>query len=164
MEKQLNFYEDLKVDANKLDENVEKQPILYMQYGELASDKRDIVENQKLKVKVKDAELKELEATLHLKFKIQEIEGKKPTDTQVQSLVITSKEYKIKFDEFIKELEKLNKLKYELDILDTAVTSFQQRKNMLEERIKLYQLGYNSQVRQNDYSNKIHDKLNKKEE
>jgi hypothetical protein len=162
MSNDLNYYEDLIIDPNNLNEAVEKQPTLYMQYAELAAEKRNEVQEQKKVLKVKDAELKEVSAKLYLKYKMEKVEGKAPTENQVQSAIEISKEFRIKYKEGFKELEKLNKLNYQLDILESAVTSFQQRKNMIEEAIKLFQLGYNSQVKQ-DYNSKTHERLNKKD-
>ena len=158
----LDYYADLPVDPNRLDEAIEKQAVLFMQYSELAGDKRDQVNEQKKVLKVIDAELKEISAKLFMKYKNDKIEGKSQTDTACNNLVLLDKEYKDCFDKSIKELEKYNKLCYQLDILDSVVTSFQQRKNMIEERIKLYQLGYNSEVRQKNYNDYIHDRLNKR--
>lgn len=162
--KELDYYVDLKIDPYNLDENTENQPTIYMQYAELASDKRDEVNNQKKVIKVKDAELKEVTAKLFVKYKNEFIDSKKPTDSMANNLVLIDEEYKKKFNETIKELEKYNKLSHQLDILEAAVTSFQQRKNMIEERIKLHQSGYNSEVKQKNYNSKIHTKLNKKGE
>ena len=161
MQKELNYYEDLFIDGKDMHKLVDEQPSLFMQYGELAADKRDELNEQKVKLKVLDSELKKVSAELYIKYKKTLIDGKSPTETFVSSLIEKDPEYTQKYDETIKELRVFNKLSHQLDILDVAVTSFQQRKNMIENKIDLVNKGYNSEVKQ-DYDNKIHDKLNGK--
>ena len=68
---------------------------------------------------------------------------------------------KIENDELIK---KNNDIEKELELLDGVVKSFQQRKNALEDTIKLYIFGYNGEVKQgkdkDEVKNRIINKLN----
>lgn len=158
---ELNFYDDLPVNNDDLHAEADRQPILFMRYSELLANKMEEVNDQKKVIKVVDAEVKEVTAKLYLKYKNDKVDGKSPTESHCNNLILLDEEYKKTFNKLISAIEKLNKLTKQADILQAAVTSFQQRKNMLEFRGTLYQLGYNSEVKQKTIKESIHNKLNK---
>lgn len=160
----MDYYQDLFIDQNILDDQAAKQPILNMQYHELLVDKNDELNEQKRQVKIKEAELKESYAKIYLFYKKQ---PDKKTEKETDSLVLVDAKYKKKQQEYFDLVKEMNDLQKEVDMLEGVVKSFQQRKNSLEKIIDLYIAGYNGSVkekRQNEFEDKIHAKLNKRRE
>jgi hypothetical protein len=166
MEKELNYFEDLEFDNDKLDEAVDKQHILNMRYYELYADKIEEVDESKRILKIKDAEMKEKWGELYLKYKQEKIDGKSPTDKYVESLILVDDEYKKKQKIYFNAIKKVNTLQKQCNILEGVVKSFQQRKNGLEIKRDLFIFGWYGEVKQKNSKekiiNNIHDKLNRR--
>ncbi len=167
-DKELNYFEDLAYDSNKLDEELDKQPIINMRYHELLADKNEELNEQKRIVKIKETEVKEKYAACFLMYKQVLINGKAPSDGVADKSVLVDKDYKKKLQELWDETKKLNKIIKQSEVLDGVVKSFQQRKNALEKRVDLWICGYHGQVKQKDSAKKTQDaiksRLNRKED
>lgn len=157
----LDFDTDRKVDPDNLDFECEQQTLLYSDYSDLFNEKLDEVKEQKRNMKIQDIELERLNNKLYIKYSLEKIDGKKPTNDFIKSKIQTDEKYILKQDENLQELKKLNQLEYELSVLETAKDTMRQKKNMIEQRITLYLSGYNSEVKQKDYKNRVQNKLNR---
>jgi hypothetical protein len=163
----MDYLKDLEIDENNLHEVIDRQAFLSMQYHELYADKLDESNEQKRKVQMSKTELEEIYSKLYL---INKSSGTKITEKENESLIKTTKEYKDKQQKYFDEIKKLNDIDKGVNILEGVIKNMQQRKNMIEAKVSLYNLGFNSNIRQNkndtenknknDTENKIKNKLN----
>lgn len=160
----MNYFEDLEIDKNSLDEAILKQHILNMKYHELYANKSYELNEQRRQVKLLDTEVKSTYSSLFLNYKItKKIDGKTISDKVSEHYVLIDSEYKKVQQKYFNGLKKQNELQKEFEILDGVVRSFQQRKNDLEKAIELHISGYHGQVRQNNQKETVekwHKKIN----
>lgn len=127
------FLRDLIIDSDSLDEECLGQSILYAKWS------LKLVEflNQKDRMKEKlDLIKSRLDRKIRLNPELFGLEeGKKPTETAISNLIISSREYLQAHDEYLKVSNDLN-------ILQIAKESFQMRKNMIENLVELHQSNY----------------------
>ena len=153
----LDYNKDLEFDKFNLDEEVKQHSVLYMRYQTLYLQKKQEVDDAKLKIDVMKDQLKSVEADLYLKFKSEKVEGKSPTEGQVNARVVIDK---LRYDAY-KELtdfqKEFNKMVYEMGILEAVVKSFESRKKMIEKEVEMVIFGYFSspQKRGDDIRNKL---------
>jgi hypothetical protein len=129
----MGYTDDLIIDSSKLDEEWERQPILFMQYADSLADA------EKKRNEVSD-ELDYLKSKIDLSIRsgqYPDAEGLKLTEKLIESLVSND-------SEIVKKKEELNKAKYEYLVLKGAVEAFSQRKKALEKLVDLFVFGYNA--------------------
>ena len=129
----MSFREDLVIDVNNLDTELLMQPQLYAKYGEELAKTKTKMDKLKDKLELVRAELDtdiRKDPTLYGLEK-----GKKPTEAQIQSLILQQPEYKRALDRYYKVKEKYETLK-------VAVTAMEQRKSALENIVRLIALQY----------------------
>ena len=120
-----DYMKDLSIDPHDLPEEWMKQPVLFMQYIELASNACKLRDQAKENVDVVKAEV---DAQIR---KNPELFGVvKITENQVSNIILTNDRYK----EAVSALHDAN-LKYAL--LQGAVRAFEQRKSALENEVKM---------------------------
>jgi len=160
----MGYSEDLETNKYKLDDELIKQPILYMQYQEDMITNQKERDNLKIEIDIKKSALKEVESNLFVQFKDEKINGKPPSDTFCNNLVIVHPKRKAAFLELIETQKSYNQAVYEFSILEAAVKSFEQRKKSLEKLVELYLSGYFSRVKQEqikENTKKLKERLNK---
>jgi hypothetical protein len=152
----MQYLEDLKIDKDNLNLAVIEQPILNMNYHELYCEKLDELNEQKRKVKIEEAELKEKYAELYL---LNKKSGEKITEKENESMILVNPDYKAKQKKYYDEVKKQNDIDKEFNILDGVVKSFQQRKNAIEKAIDLFLFGYYGEVKQSKSVDEVKDKI-----
>ena len=157
MNEELNYLQDLEISLDNIHEIVDTHSVTSMRYHELYADKLDEYNEQKRKVQIEKAELQEVYAKIYLQtIKL----PKKMTEKEKDSIVITHQDYKNKQTKYFDEIKTLNDLEKECNVLEGVVKNMQARKNMIEVKRDLFQLGFYSEPRQNT-TNRINEKLNK---
>jgi len=123
---ELNYAEELRIDPNLLDVECLRQPELFMEWAERATEAHADIERAKLRMDVKKATIDK---------EVREDPGKfglsKVTEAAVQSAVLSSEEYREKNLDYIKAMSNAK-------LLDYAVRAFDQRKSMLNNLITLH--------------------------
>jgi hypothetical protein len=162
----MDYLKDLEIDEDNLHEIVDKQAVVSMQYHKLYVDKLDELNEQKRKVEIIKAELKEVHSQVYLiQSEIKTKEGKNPTAPILEARVLIDPLYKAKQQIQFDGIKKLNDIDKSVNILEGVVKNMQQRKNMIETKVSLFNMGINSTIRQNKVDktkNSMLDKLNKK--
>jgi len=126
MNSNLNYEEDIRIDETALDTEWLDQATLFFKYARHAANMRKEVDLAKENLEVTKAEVdKEIRQNPE-KFKIEKV-----TDASVSANVLTHKDYKAANQEYIDA-------KYELDIAQAAVNAMNQRKDALENMVKLH--------------------------
>ena len=158
----MDYLNDLKIDENNLNNIVDTQAVVSMQYHELFCEKLEEMNEQKRKVQIEKAELEEIYAKLYL---LNKRSGEKITEKENDSMILVNPDYKNKQTQYFEEVKNLNAIDKSFNILEGVIKNMQQRKNMIEEKIKLIMLGFNGTPKQNfdNIENKILNKLNKGE-
>lgn len=123
----LNYDEDLKIDPDALDVECLRQPQLFMEYAEAASEARRDMDFAKEELEVGRASLNN-----DIRRNPSEYlgEGIKVTEAVIVGAIIVNKKYQ---DLLKKHLE----AKHNYDLLSSAVKAFEQRKSSLEYLIRL---------------------------
>lgn len=143
----MNYEKDLNIDIYKLEDEWIKQPTVYMQYME------NVIEAMKIK-RDKENTLDILYAKLDDKIRTQaRINEEKITEKVVESRITLDEEYQ-------SALAYYRTACYEYDLLHAAEKAIAQKKDALEDLVKLYLAGYFSDPKINR-SNIMNDKLNK---
>jgi len=155
----LNYLQDLEIDGNNIDNIVDTHAVTSMRYHELYAEKLEQLNEQKRKVKITEAELKEEYAKIYIQNKKS---GEKITEKENESLILTNPEYKKIQEKYFAELKEQNSLDKDYNVMEGVVKNMQARKNMIESKIVLIQMGLSS-IKQNKTSDKLHNKLNKGE-
>lgn len=126
MNKELNYEEDVKIDEQALDIEWLEQPALFMKYARHAAQMRKDVDLKKENIEITKAEVdKEIRQNPE-KFNIEKV-----TDASVAANVLSTPKYKKANQEYIEA-------KYELDMAVAAVSAMNQRKDALENLVKLH--------------------------
>jgi len=155
----LNYLQDLEIDGNNIDNIVDTHAVTSMRYHELYAEKLEQLNEQKRKVKITEAELKEEYAKIYIQNKKS---GEKITEKENESLILTNPEYKKIQEKYFAELKEQNSLDKDYNVMEGVIKNMQARKNMIESKIVLIQMGLSS-IKQNKTSDKLHNKLNKGE-
>ena len=125
---------ELRIDPDALDEACLEQPMLYNKYAELLAQAKKNVDTQKMLLEMTVAEIDaEIRADPESFFD----SSKKPTEGQIEKTIILQKRYRIAIREY-------NQAKYKAEMLGAAVRSLEQRKNALDNIIRLGIMGYYS--------------------
>jgi hypothetical protein len=125
MADKFDYDNDLKINMLALHSEWNEQPRLFMKYSLMLADKRDELSRAEQSADVERAEADKRARARHAG------DEKKPTEGVINSEVLTDSEYKQKAD-------KLLGLKHEADILQAAVRAFDQRKDALENLVRLH--------------------------
>lgn len=160
-EKDFDYMHDLEVSTDQIDNLVDTHSNTSMKYHELFVDKIDVLNEQKRQVKLKDVEVKEVYAKLYLANKQLPT---KITEKENDSMILIHPEYKKIQKEYYEEIKKLNKIESDYILFEGVIKNMQGRKNMIEEKIKLINMGLAKIKQKKDetsFTNKLNNKLNK---
>ena len=121
----MNYEEDIRIDESALDVEWLNQPGLFMKYSRHLAETRKILDETKQKLDVTRAEVdkairKNPEACGIIKV----------TEGSIQSAIITNSDYTEAYQEYLNS-------KYETDMAQGAVNAFNQRKDALENLVRL---------------------------
>jgi len=127
-----NFEEDISIDPDALDVEWLRQSNLFIKYSEALSRERKYLDKCKDKLDV-------IRSALDLAIRKDPLRyfGRdfKLTENAIQSMIVTSSEYK--------ELQgDILEIKYNVDVLGAAVRSLEQKKDSLENLVKLLGMQY----------------------
>lgn len=123
---QLNYEQDVKIDEQALDVEWLEQPRLMMRYARAAADAKKEMDHKKEQLEVKKAELDKDIRSDPQKYGLEKI-----TETVVQNTITLQDEYQEASQAFVEA-------KHEYDIARYAVQSIQDRKEALENLVKLH--------------------------
>jgi len=125
-ENELNYLDDIRIDETCLDVEWLDQPTLMMKYCQYAILMRKKLDLAKEKVDIVKAELDKKIRLNPAEFGIEKL-----TETAVQNTIILQDEYRMAVEEMIE-------IKYQYDLATSAVRSIEQRRDALENLVKLH--------------------------
>lgn len=140
---------ELSVDRNKLDDELIRQPGLYMKYAELASEAQFEMDKAKERLDLKKAEL---DNKIRLRFSGAD---KKPTEAAISGQVITDPEYVVANKEYLEAC-----LTYRT--MCNARDAFSHKKSGLESLVRLVVAGYWGDIRQPFATARLEEKAEEK--
>jgi len=126
MDRERNYREDLKIDPDALDVEWVRQPELYLYYSELLAQAKHEVDKKKEEL---DIEKAEADSRLRNSYE------KKPPEGQIANDVLQEEKVREAYKEYCDA--KLN-----MDLMFAAVNAFNQRKEALENLVRLANAGY----------------------
>jgi hypothetical protein len=127
---ELNYEKDLKIDDSALDLELLEQASLFMKYAKHFADTRRLVDEEKQNLDIVKADIDKKIREHPEKFKIEKV-----TEGAIQSAILTEGSYNIAYKKFLDA-------KYESDMASNAVQAFNQRKEALENLVKLHGQSY----------------------
>lgn len=122
----MNYENDIMIDESALDVEWLDQPRLFLKYAKHLAECR-----RKLDIAKEELELVKAELDKDIRSNPDKYELSKITESVVQNTIVLQKRY-------IKAVQNLNDVKYEVDIALAAVRAFEQRKDALENLVKLH--------------------------
>lgn len=122
----MNYEDDIRIDESQLEMEWLEQPTLMFKYAKLVADFRRKFDLAKEELDLVKADLDKEVRTNPDKFGIEKI-----TETVVSNTIIALKKYR-------DTNEKLLNAKYDLDVAQAAVVSISQRKDALENLVRLH--------------------------
>jgi len=125
-----NYEEDMRIDDQMLDVEWLEQPEKMFKYCKLAAEARRDLDAAKEKVDIVKADLDKQIRSTPAVFGIEKI-----TETAIQNVILTRTEY-------IKANNSFMQLKYEVDMASSAVRAMEQRKEALENLVRLHGQSY----------------------
>lgn len=131
-EKEFNYEDDLRIDPNALDVEWLEQPMLFMRYAEELAYARRSMDRKKEKLDVVRAEVDNMVRKNPNEFFEPDT---KVTNSAIDAIVVTDELYKEANDELIEA-------RLEVDLLTGAVRAMDQRKNALENLVRLLGQSY----------------------
>ena len=126
----MNYEKDLKIDVESLDVEWADQPTLMLKYTKISAEARMELDEAKENLGVVKAEIDLQVRETPEKFGIA-----KATEAAIQSAIILD-------EEFIKASSKCFEASYELEMAQGAVRAVDQRKQALENLVRLHGLQY----------------------
>ena len=129
MEK-LNYEKDLKIDEDSLDLMWLDQASLFMRYAKHSAEMRRDLDDAKQKLDIVKADIDKQIREDPEKFGITKV-----TEGSIQSALLTEGTYNIEYKKFLD-------VKFEADMAQAAVNCFNQRKEALENLVKLHGQSY----------------------
>ena len=123
-----NLEKDIQIDPNALDVEWMRQPEIYLKYAEESAKAQSEADRAKDKLEV-------VEAEVDAEVRMQYSDTKKPTETQIAGIVLTNQRV-------ILAKESLIQAKERASLLSSAVKAFDQRKNALENLVRLWAGSY----------------------
>jgi hypothetical protein len=134
MTMELNFEQDLRIDHNALDEEWLNQPNLFFHYSKALADAKKQQENEKTKLDIVYAQFDtEIRAGRRISENIPIPE--KITEAVVKSTIEQNADYQ-------KQLAIVSNCKHATELLEAAVKAMYQRKEALENLVKLLGMQY----------------------
>jgi len=127
---ELNYEKDLKINPDELDLMWLDQASLFMKYAKHFADTRRLVDEEKQNLDIVKADIDKKIREHPEKFKIEKV-----TEGAIQSAILTEGSYNIAYKKFLDA-------KYESDMASNAVQAFNQRKEALENLVKLHGQSY----------------------
>lgn len=129
--KELNLDQDLSIDPDSLDVEWLRQPRLFMKWSEMFADASNELEDAKMKLEVTRAEV---DAAIRLNP--EEFMGNvKVTEGSISATILTHKDYQAVNQEYLR-------LRYRADLLKKAVSAMEQKRDALENLVKLHGQNY----------------------
>lgn len=122
----MNYEEDIRIDGEALDKEWLNQPSLMMKYAKHAANKRKILEETKQNLDIAKAEADQKIRKHPERYKLE-----KTTDAIVANAILNEEGYKQAYSDYLDA-------KFESDMAQGAVNSFEQRKSALENLVRLY--------------------------
>jgi len=123
----MNYERDIKIDETALDLEWLDQPVLFLKYSKHLAQMRKEVDEARQEVEIKKAEVdrkvRETPEAYGIECKV--------TEGAIASAVLTEDEYQEAQKHYLE-------IKYEMDMAQGAVNAFTQRKEALENIVKLY--------------------------
>jgi glycine betaine/choline ABC-type transport system substrate-binding protein len=126
----INYENEIRIDETALDVEWLEQPRLFMKYARNAAQARKRVDEAKEALDVAKAELDKKIRSNPKKYGVEKI-----TENAISNLIIKQDTYKEAMQEF-------SDARYEADIAQSAVSAFNQRKEALENLVKLFGMQY----------------------
>jgi hypothetical protein len=126
----MNYEEDVRIDPDALDVEWLEQPSLLMRYARNAAECRMEVDRAKELVDVTKAKLDK-----KIRNDPEAYHVEKVTETAVQAAIISHKDFQAANDSYLTA-------KFEADIAQGAVNAINQRKDALENLVRLHGLQY----------------------
>lgn len=123
----MHYEKDIEIDETSLDIEWLEQPKLFMQYSRHLADMRRRTDEMKQTLDVVKAEIDRDVREDPERFQI----TGKVTEGAITSAVLTNEAYKTAYQAFLDA-------KYEMDMAQSAVRAFEQRKEALEYLVKLH--------------------------
>jgi len=123
----MNYEKDIEIDETSLDIEWLEQPKLFMQYSRHLADMRRRADETKQTLDIVRAEIDRDAREDPEKFQI----TGKVTEGAITSAVLTNDKYKKAYQDFLDA-------KYEMDMALSAVRAFEQRKDALENLVRLH--------------------------
>lgn len=123
----MNYEKDIEIDETSLDIEWLEQPKLFMQYSRHLADMRRRTDEMKQTLDVVKAEIDRDVREDPERFQI----TGKVTEGAITSAVLTNEAYKAAYQAFLDA-------KYEMDMAQSAVRAFEQRKDALENLVRLH--------------------------
>jgi hypothetical protein len=121
----MNYEQDLKIDETSLDVEWLDQPVLFMKYARHSAEKEKEKDEAKEELELTKAELDKEIRSFPDRFGIEKI-----TDKVVENTILLQKDYKEASETFLQA-------KFEWMVAKGAVDAFNQRKEALENLVKL---------------------------
>lgn len=122
----MNYEDDIGIDENSLDIEWLEQASLFMKYARNLADARRDLDEEKQSLDICKADIDKSIRENPENFGITKI-----TEGAIQSAILTNDDYK-------KAYQKYLDIKYESDMASNAVQAFNQRKEALENLVKLH--------------------------
>lgn len=126
----MNYEKDVTIDVNALDVEWIDQPRILLRYAKNAAECRSMLDSAKEELDYTKAELDKKVRTNPEKYGLEKV-----TEGAIQNIILTSKEYQAANDNFLKA-------KFDVDIAQAAVQAINQRKDALENLVKLHGMQY----------------------
>lgn len=126
----MNYENDIRIDESALDVEWKEQPVLMMRYARHAAKCR-----QEFDLAKENLELEKAEIDKEIRMNPKDFGIEKITENAVQNTIITTEQYKA-------ANKRVADSKFELDLAQAAVIAVSQRKDALENLVRLLGLQY----------------------
>ena len=126
----MNYEKDIRIDDSSLDVEWLEQPALFMRYAKHSAEARRLLDEAKQKLDVTKAEVDKA-----VRENPEACGIVKVTEGAVQSAILTNADYTEAYQEYLNA-------KYEADMASYAVQAFNQRKEALENLVRLHGQSY----------------------
>lgn len=131
----MSYKDDIKINSNKIEEAIENQAFLFMEYAE----KSAAASREKMKA---ENNLKTIKASLFIQAKEdwRSLWGHKPTETEIKCFIETH-------PDVLEAKSHLEKCDYNAQLTESIKTAFQHRKTMIANIVQLKVAGLYSTPR-----------------
>jgi hypothetical protein len=126
----MNYEQDIRIDDSALDIEWCEQPALFWKYAKYAAQCRKDVDFAKQKLDVTKAELDNDIRENPAKYGLEKV-----TDKAIEAVIVTCEDYKVAYKAFLDA-------KFESDMSSSAVSAMNQKKEALENLVRLHGQSY----------------------